>query len=453
MSSPAQFAPRPAPSRNSMPVGNVQSSLFTPSLIIRVLLTAAFVTTLMQYWVSVANAGLIPVLLVLVAGFVSLLSKDRTEKLSRIFSGGSVLFLFVLLSEVVSYFTADLYSVEYGAILIGLFLAGRLIIMHVGFLQIVRCYTQSAIFCTLVILIGGRSQLQHYQGGRTRFTGGTDAHPNLIGFTLASYVPLFVGLALDLPRGKRRLFMGGLALFTVIMLFTTGSRGSLGAVLLALLFTVLRFAVFNRLIGNLRLSALQVALGLFSIAVIMYVLFHGNQLAHIGKFVVTALQLDSKQRGIHSGFSGRTVLWMYYIHRLSGLEWLFGMGYRQAYIVDSGYVTILFDNGILGGSVILGSMLRVFYWLWRGTSRIHSPGWWRYYLVLWNLMIIYFINNITTRYLFSYGNQFSLLIIFMIVCDEDELLGAVRSLRNSFSLTRSRRAAVVSLGQRAGEVS
>jgi hypothetical protein len=68
-------------------------------------------------------------------------------------------------------------------------------------------------------------------------------------------------------------------------------------------------------------------------------------------------------------------------------------------------------------------------------------------------MIIYFINNITTRYLFSYGNQFSLLIIFMIVCDEDELLGAVRSLRNSFSLTRSRRAAVVSLGQRAGEVS
>jgi len=277
----------------------------------------------------------------------------------------------------------------------------------------------------LIILIAGRKQLSDYQGGETRFTGGAGAHPNLLGFTLASYFPLFVGMAIDLPRGKRRLFMGALSLVTIVLLFTTGSRGSLGAVVLAVLIVVLRFTFFNRLIGQLRLSALQIVFSLLAIAGVIYVLFHGSQLAHIGKFLVSALQLDSQQRGIHSGLSGRTYLWMLAIHHLSGLQWLFGMGYRQGYIIDSGYVTILFDNGLIGGSVILGSMLRVFIWLWRSTTHLYSAGWWRYYLVMWSMMIIYLINCVTTRYLFSYGNQFSLLVIFMIVCRKDELLGTM----------------------------
>jgi hypothetical protein len=429
MSTQTQFAPLPPHLRDDGFVPNLRSSPFTATLVIRLLVTAAFFITLMQYWVAVENSGLIPILILFVSGFIAMLGKDRTEKLTRIFSGGAVLFLFALLSELVSYLAGALYSIQYGLILIGLFLAARLIIMHIGFLQIVRCYTQSAILCTLIILVAGRKQLSDYQGGTTRFTGGAGAHPNLLGFTLASYFPLFVGLALDLPRGKRRLFMGGLALVTVVLLFTTGSRGSLGAVILAIVITALRFTIFNRLIGRLRLNDIQIVIGLLGLGVVAYVLFHGTELVRFGNFVVSALQLDSQQRGIHSGLSGRTSIWAATIHRLSGLEWLFGMGYRQGFVIDSGYVTILFDNGLVGGSVILGCMVRVFYWLWRSTSHIQSPGWWRYYMVLWSMMIIYFVNNVTTRYLFSYGNQFSLLVIFMIVCRKEELLGTVSGVR------------------------
>jgi hypothetical protein len=377
----------------------------------------------MQYWIYIANIGLVPIGCLWVAGFVVMLSRDRVNKLSQILSGGSVLMLFALLSEVVSYFTGDFFSIQYGLILITVFLAARLIILQIGFLQVIRCYLYSAVACSLVILIAGRKQLSDYQGGETRFTGGASAHPNLLGFTLASYFPLFIGLALDLPRGKKRLFMGGLACVTVVLLFTTGSRGSLGAVLLAAVITLIRFTLFNPLIGRIRFSPLQVTAGLLAIAALIYVLFHGNQLAHIVKFVVEALQLDSQQRGIHSGFSGRTTLWVVAIRRLTGLQWLFGMGYRQGFLIDSGYVTILFDSGLVGGSVILGSILRVFYWLWTSTTRIDSAGWWRYHIVLWNMIIIYLVNNFTTRYLFSFGNQFSLLVIFMMVCQKGELLG------------------------------
>jgi exopolysaccharide production protein ExoQ len=400
----------------------------------------------MQYWVALPQASLVPILLLYFAAFCTLLGPDRGQKIARILSGGSVLFLFLLLSEVVSYYSGDLLSVYYGLILLGLFLSARLIVMHLGLLQIIRCYTYSAIFCVLTILITGRKELSGYGAGETRFTGGSGIHPNLIGFTLASYFPLFVGLALDLPRGKKRLFVFGLILLTPVLLFTTGSRGSLGAILIALVVTALRFTVFNRIIGRLRLSALQIMMGLLGLAVIIYIVLHGSDVARASKFVVTALQLDSKQRGIHSGFSGRTTIWMIAISHLSGLQWLFGRGYRQGYVIDSGYVTILYDNGLIGGSVILGSMLRVFFWLWGATKTMESPGWWRYRVVLWSLMMIYFINNVTTRYLFSFGNQFSLLIIFFIVCRKDELLGT--SL-NSLARARGtvRRAAIFSVGK------
>ena len=420
-----QFGPTPVPPSRiaSFTPANVDSP-FTATFFIRLLVTAAFFLSLMQYWVVVNNAGQIPVLMLYVAGFIVLLARDRVYKLSRILSGGSLLILFGMLSEVVTYFTGNSYSVQYGLILLGLFLAARLIVLQVGFLQIVRCYVYSAAACSLIILIAGRKQLADYSGAGTgRFTGGANAHPNLLGFTLASYFPLFVGMALDLPRGKKRLFFGALAVLTIVLLFTTGSRGSLGAVIAAALVTLMRFMIFNPLIGKLRFSLLTIVIALSLLAGAIFVLFHGNQLAHLIKFFITALQLDSRERGIHSGFSGRTTLWVTAIRRLQGLQWLFGAGYRQGFDIDSGYITVLFDNGILGGSVVLGSILRALYWLWRSTSRIESAGWWRYHIVLWNLIIVYLINNFTARYLFGFGNQFSLLMIFIMVCQRRELLG------------------------------
>jgi hypothetical protein len=402
-------------------------SPFTPNNFVRVLVTLAFFVSLMQYWVDVNYAGLVPLASLFLAGFLVVLTRDRKNKMSQIFSGGSVLILFCVLSEVVSYFNGDPFSVQYGLVLILLFLVARLIILQIGMLEILRCYIYSAVFSSLIIIIVGRKQLGDYQGGNTRFTGGANAHPNLLGFTLASYFPLFIGFALDLPPGRKRLFIAALACVTFALLFTTGSRGSLGAVLLAALITAMRFTVLNPLIGKVRITLLQAMVSLLGLGALIYTLFHGNELAHITKFVVEALQLNSQYRGIHSGFSGRTNLWVGAINRLTGLEWLFGMGYRQGFLIDSGYITVLFDNGLLGGSVIVFSILRIFYWLWISTARIESAGWWRYHIVLWNLVIIYLVNNFTTRYLFSYGNQFSLLMIFMMVCQRSELLGRTQT--------------------------
>jgi hypothetical protein len=43
--------------------------------------------------------------------------------------------------------------------------------------------------------------------------------------------------------------------------------------------------------------------------------------------------------------------------------------------------------------------------------------------MLWCLMIVYFMNNISTRYLFSFGNPFSLCVLFLIAASRRELVG------------------------------
>ena len=400
---------------------------FSTNSIIRALVTLAFFVSLMQYWIVVSNAALIPLASLFLAGFLVVMTRDRKRKLAQILSGGSVLILFTLLSLIVTYFSSGFLSVTFGILLVLIFLAARLIILQIGMVDVIRCYTYSAIASTLIITVVGRKQLQDYQGGTTRFTGGVGTHPNLLGFTLASYFPLFVGLAMDLPPGKKRWFITLLACVTFGLLFTTGSRGSLGAVVFAAVLTALRFTVFNRLVGKLRISLLQVLFFLLALGAVVYVLFHGNHLEKLTQFLVEALQLNNQYRGIHSGFSGRTILWVVAINHLTGLQWLFGTGFRQAVLFDSGYITVLFENGLLGGSVVVGSILRILYWLWTSTNRIESPGWWRYHVILWNLVLIFLINNVTARYLFSIGNQFSLLMIFMMVCQRSDLLGRVQS--------------------------
>jgi len=388
------------------------------------LVFAAFFTTLLQYWLSLSNANLIPVALLLLAGVLCLIQNNRREVLPKLLAGGATLILFSMLSEVVSLYSGSSYSIQYGLLFILLFFSARLIILQLGFLAIVRCYIYSGLCSVVVILIGGHKQLAQYSAGGSRFSGGVGVHPNLLGFSLASYFFLFVALALDLKSGLRRFVMALAILLTLVLLFTTGSRGSLAAVLFALILMTLRFSVLNPVLRHIRLSLYQVIFALGATLFTVYYVTRGNRIAQAGKFIVKALALNDEQRGLHSGFSGRTKFWELALHELSGLQWIFGFGFRSANVViDNGYLTVLFENGLALGIVILLCLLRIGYWLWKDTSVPTLSGWWRYRVALLSLLIVFLLNNFVARYLFSFGNQFSLLVVFMMLCRKQELLG------------------------------
>jgi hypothetical protein len=73
--------------------------------------------------------------------------------------------------------------------------------------------------------------------------------------------------------------------------------------------------------------------------------------------------------------------------------------------------------------LIFGSMLRVFYLLWRASRPRENNAWTRYYMMLWCLMIVYFLNNVSARYLFSFGSPFSLCILCLMAASRQELVG------------------------------
>jgi O-antigen ligase len=260
-----------------------------------------------------------------------------------------------------------------------------------------------------------------------RFTGGTRAHPNLLSFILGGFLPAIVCRAMEEkePWRKRALIL--LSLATVVFIFLTGSRGTLSAVLAAAACVIARAVGGGRLLRfRIRRVHIMVLLTMIPLAV-MFLLAH-NRIGHIVDFLNDFLSLSSSQRGLKSGLSGRTGIWNIAFRILRAHDrWLFGFGYRagdrMVGTIDNGYVQLLFESGLIAGSMILGSMLRVFFLLWKASRLGENNAWTRYYMMLWSMMIVYFLNNVSTRYLFSFGSPFSLCVLCLMAASRQELVG------------------------------
>ena len=330
----------------------------------------------------------------------------------------------MLFGEVISYTSHDTYSQIYGLVFIVLFLCARLILQEIGVSNVIRAYSQAAILTVCAILISSRQAM--FAGEASRFSGGTRAHPNLLGFVMAGYFPVIAWRAMEERGGwkKKALIVLSIAAFGV--LFLTGSRGSLSAVLFAggaLLVRGLGRGWLRRV--RIRHLHLMVFLILIPLAA-MYLLEH-NRVGRIGDFLNDFFSLSSRQRGLKSGLSGRTSIWQIAFRILGAHDrWLFGFGYRagdrMVGTIDNGYVQLLFESGLIAGGMIFGSLLRVFIMLWRASRDRINNAWTRYYMMLWCLMVVYFLNNISTRYLFSFGSPFSLCMLFLMAASQRELV-------------------------------
>jgi O-antigen ligase len=180
---------------------------------------------------------------------------------------------------------------------------------------------------------------------------------------------------------------------------------------------------------TLRIRHLHIIFVLLAIPLVTFFMVQHNRIGRLGDFLDTFLSLTSSQRGLKSGLSGRTEIWQIAFRLLrTNNRWLFGFGYRagdrMVGTIDNGYVQLLFESGLIAGVLILGSMLRVFYLLWHVSRPRENNAWTRYYMVLWCLMIVYFLNNISARYLFSFGSPFSLCMLCLMAASRQELVGS-----------------------------
>ncbi len=397
------------------------------SWIVRQLLTLSFITAILQYWIQSSISEYIPVVLVFTAALVVLAGRARRDRLLHLLSGGALLLTAVMFTQIVSYYDGDRYSLLYGFTLIGIIFAARLILQQIGLPEVLHSFFRAGVGITLFLAVAGRKSIAGYSAG-SRFNGNGVAHPNLVAFVLAGFLPVLIWRTLEyrVPR-QRRLMMGVCAL-NFLLIFISGSRGSLFAVLFAALVLILRFAAAGRIQRILRVRHLHVILALILIPLLAAYFAQHGRLERLGDFFNTALNLTSSQRGIGSGLSGRTQFWALTLHILREQDrWLFGFGYRMGDrlvgTIDDGYLQLLFESGLISGGIILSVMLATVFRLWRATRDGENNAWLRYHLMLLSTLIVYLLNNVSTRYLFSFGNSFSVCVIFMMCASRRELLG------------------------------
>jgi hypothetical protein len=437
-----RYANRPAPGRGAERVtlniarnqwtapsgaGFARSSSLQLSLkwLVRTSLCVSFLTSFLQYEVTSAVVVFLPLAVLAFCGVLVLSGRQRKDRLQHILGGGSLLFAAMLFGLAVSYTSGDSYSLIYGLGFIMVFLCARLVVQEIGVPNVIRVYSQAGIATVLLSLISGRQTL--FAGASGRFNGGTRAHPNLISFILAGFVPVIIWRAMEEKAGWRKKALIGLSIAAFGMVFITGSRGSLSAVLIAGGAMLLRGAMGGWL-RTIRVRHLHIIVFLILIPLAASYLLQNNRIGHLGSFLVDFLSLKTSGRGLNSGLSGRTGVWQIAFRILRAHDrWLFGFGYRAGDrlvgTIDNGYVQLLFESGLIAGGMILSSMLRVFVLLWKASHPRENNAWTRYYAVLWCLMVVYFMNNISTRYLFSFGSPFSLCVLFLMAASPRELVG------------------------------
>jgi hypothetical protein len=393
--------------------------------LIRTGLCFSFLLAFLQYEVSSGIGGVLSLAVLAFSGLLVLSGRQRTERLQHILGGGSLLFAALLFGEAISYTSHDSYSLSYGLLFIGVFLTARLIVQEIGIPNVIRAYSQAGILTICLSLITGRHTL--FAGASGRFNGGTRAHPNLISFIYGGFFPVIVWRAMEEKAGWKKRVLIGLSFAAFGLIFITGSRGTLSAVLVAAAALLTR-GVGGGWLQRFRIRHLHVILLLILVPLAVAFLLQHNRIGQVGSFLVDFLSLNTTQRGVKSGLSGRTGMWQIAFRVLRAHNrWLFGFGYRagdrMVGTIDNGYVQLLFESGLIGGGLVLGSMLRVFFLLRKVSHLRENNAWTRYYAMLWCLMIVYFLNNISTRYLFSFGSPFSICILFLMAASRQELVG------------------------------
>ncbi len=400
----------------------------TLSWVVQKLMVAAFAASFLQYWTHSAFAQYTHIVLLFTAGLTVLLGVERRQRLHDLLRGGSVLLLAVLFTEVISYYSGDRYSLYYGFVLIGVLLSARLVLLQIGLTGVMRSFFQVGIVITVFLAIVGRRGITGFTAGGNRFTGGGNAHPNLVAFVLAGFLPVMVWRFLEYKSVRKRRLVAGVCMLNVALIFFSGSRGTLLACMLSATALLLRLLISGRMKNRLRPTHIQVMLLLVAVPLFAFLLARHGRYEKVSDFLDTSLSLNSSQRGLHSGFSGRTAFWLKAFARLRQEQrWLFGFGYRMGDVlvgtIDDGYIQLLFESGLISGLMILGVLLAVFLRLWKATRHRANTLWLRYHLMLWCMLIIYMFNNISTRYLFSFGNCYSVCVIFMMMASRRELLG------------------------------
>ena len=236
-------------------------------------------------------------------------------------------------------------------------------------------------------------------------------HPNLTGFIFGAGSILLARRAFVTRSTPERAVMLSATVLTWIFVMAASARASVVA---------LGFAATVAVIRDFRLSkpALLTAFGGLALAIVAMVTVIGGSAI---TYLAGIMELNSHTRGVGTGGTGRTDLWIQGITTLASDPSLliFGGGLRSSDIANIGfstedsYITILLDSGLFVGAALIAV---VFYCPIKAMSLSRSSDNDRRELILAPAFFVFLlVESIFNRYLLGIGNPMSLFVLMSIV--------------------------------------
>jgi hypothetical protein len=327
-----------------------------------------------------------------------------------------VLYAAAVLSVVVTFFRAmdelTTYSVVFLTALILISIMSRAISLE-ELLDIAALASLLAVFTSLLLdrhdLVKALS-ISMGREGLFRFHP-LNTHPDLAGLIFGSCSILMARRALIARRRiERALMIAGVVLGSTFVL-AASARASVVAMVVAVVSAVVLE------IRPARATYFKMAgFGAAAIGVISLV-----SAGRILGYLQGILEFNSKYRGVTSGGSGRTELWVRGISRIFSdpIRLIFGGGLRSSeysyigFFTEDSYISILLDSGLFVGTAVIGIYLYTALKALR-LSRSESSG-----SNSFTFLFAYFVFLLTescfNRYLLAMGNAGSLLALMILI--------------------------------------
>jgi hypothetical protein len=398
----------------------------------RLLLIAAFASSFLQYFFSLSMAvQIVPVALVLLSAYIGLLAKGplRAGPLkSALMHPATLLITFAVpaLTCIVAATAGKLEPTLFGLLLCATLIAVRILMTVMDLDELFGCVALASLIAMGALMASAGPELLQAIRSRVRFNVYS-FHPNLLAFTLVGFMVSHLWASMRYP--KARLLFAAAAAVAGVVIFYASSRGSIiGLLMGGVVLLACRWVRSLRSRRRLWRTAAGISLSGMAAAAGLFILHSVNPGAfeEVWDYTDQILRLSSVDRGFDSGLTGRVSNWSETIDSLDDGVWLYGNGWRSpsdeelGFAIDNGFLTLVYDCGIVAAAVIVGKFGYVLVLLLarfvRATDRDAARVW---STCLFGLTA-FLTCNMVARYLLGVGNPFSLMgLVFLLILPQD----------------------------------
>jgi hypothetical protein len=396
------------------------------------MVTITFLLSYLQYCLERNDAVRIVPIAMMVIGTLAFLLACPPEKRRECFVSAChpVTLLIIgsvcLPSLISSYFNPPGEAFVYGFLMIMVLLTIRILLTGIGFEGLFSAFFY-ATSLGLLIVVGLSIKDLIASVGATRYAP-MQMDPNRIAFFAATAVPAQLYFVFH-RRRYSALLITGLSIFVV---FAASSRGSIGGLAFGVVAMALLYVIRLVRFGKVEISRTHLMVLLLVLCMVAGVAAtHGSAVDKAGQFLWDKLAFDNRNRGVGSGFTGRSEGWAELFNIWPKTQWLAGNGFRTSdvdftFSVDNGYIATLYELGAFSTLIVVAKYLFVLGLLLKTYVSFRCVDGTCLAFVIFTCLI-FFANAFVHRVFLGYGEQSSILMLFVFVSLPSDVFNGFQS--------------------------